>query len=179
MFTPSALNYSDQAAAKDAAHSLTELRVISKQSRIVKEEAPSPHTTLTMLEDTASKLGWDGVRTMASAQALFEQGLITYPRTDSTHVAPNAKEAATEIIRDRYGANDLKGGALAVFLSVGKGELGAHEAVRPADPMQFPEHQAGLLPDQAALYRLIWERFISSQMKAARYQVIDVELESV
>jgi DNA topoisomerase I len=179
MFAPSSLHYSGQVAAEKAAHSLAELRVISKQSRVVKEEAPPPHTTLTMLEDTASKLGWDGVRTMASAQSLFEQGLITYPRTDSTHVAPSAKEAATAIIRNRYGANSLKGGALAIFLSAGKDELGAHEAIRPADPMQLPEHQAGLLPDQAALYGLVWERFVASQMKAARYQVIDVELESV
>ena len=44
--------------------------------------------------------------------------------------------------------------------------------------MQFPEHQAGLLPDHATLYKLIWERFIASQMQAARYQVIEVELES-
>jgi DNA topoisomerase IA len=56
---------------------------------------------------------------------------------------------------------------------------GAHEAIRPADPQQFPEHQAGLLPDAAALYQLVWDRFLASEMKAARYQIIDVELENV
>ena len=175
MFSPSALLYHNYIEAEKAAQSLSTLRVVSKQSKVVKEEAPPPYTTLTMLEDTASKLGWDGLRTMAAAQSLFEQGLITYPRTDSTHVASDAKAQAAKIIRTRYGANSLK--RKRVMASTDSS--GAHEAIRPADPQQFPEHQAGLLPDPAALYKLVWDRFLASEMKVARYQIIDVELESV
>ena len=62
MFSPSALLYSDQASVEKAAQSLVELRAVSEQSRVVKEEAPPPYITLMMLEDTAEKLGWDGSR---------------------------------------------------------------------------------------------------------------------
>jgi DNA topoisomerase-1 len=175
MYSTSVLQYQNQTEAEKVARTLTSLRVVSKQSRVVREEAPPPYTTLTMLEDTASKLGWDGRRTMAVAQSLFEQGLITYPRTDSTHVTSEAKAQAAKIIRTRYGANSLR--RRNVMASTDSS--GAHEAIRPADPQQFPEHQAGLLPDAAALYQLVWDRFLASEMKAARYQIIDVELENV
>ena len=122
---------------------------------------------------------WSGERSMATAQSLFEQGLITYPRSNSIHISPEARNLARQIIRERHGFTALKDFSLGVgLLRTPTSPAGAHEAIRPADPMQLPEHQAGLLPDQATLYKLIWERFIASQMQAARYQVIQVELES-
>lgn len=173
------LTYTSLSAAEKAAQGLNTLRVLSTETRVEKEEAPPPYTTLALLDDTAEKLVWSGERSMATAQTLFEQGLITYPRSDSIHISPEATELARQIVRERHGFTALKGFSLGVgLLRTPASPAGAHEAIRPADPMQLPEHQAGLLPDQAALYKLIWERFIASQMQAARYQVIQVELES-
>jgi DNA topoisomerase I len=173
------LTYTSLPAAEKAAQDLNTLRVLSTETHVKKEEAPPPYTTLALLDDTAEKLAWSGERSMAVAQSLFEQGLITYPRSDSIHISPEATELARQIVRERYGFTALKGFSLgASLLRAPAPPTGAHEAIRPANPMQFPEHQAGLLLDQAALYKLIWERFIASQMQAARYQVIEVELES-
>jgi DNA topoisomerase-1 len=169
----------DQLAAEKAAQNIDSLRVLSKEMRTVLEEAPPAYTTLTLLEDAAEKFGWSGERSMAAAQALFEHGLITYPRTDATHVVQEAVEAARLVVRERYGRRALK--TISVqerFLS--PDDLhGAHEAIRPTDPQQYPEEALGLLPDPASLYRLIWQRLIASQMQAARVQVIDVELETL
>ena len=168
----------DQLAAEQAAQSLSVLRVLSKETRTLSEAAPPAYTTLTLLEDAAMKYGWAAERSMAAAQSLFEHGLITYPRSDSTQLAPEAVESARQIIRERHGFAALKPVSLQERFLAAEEASGAHEAIRPADPGLFPEEQAGLLPDQAALYRLIWQRFIASQMRAARYQVIEVELES-
>ena len=173
-----AILFTDQLAAEQAAQSLSALRVLSKKTRTVSDAAPLAYTTLTLLEDASKKYGWSVERSMAAAQSLFEQGLITYPRSDSTQLAPEAVESARQVIHERYGFIALKPVSLQERFLAPVAASGAHEAIRPADPSLFPEEQAGLLPDQAALYRLIWQRFIASQMQAARYQVIEVELES-
>jgi DNA topoisomerase I len=174
------LNYTTLTEAERAVQSLGRLRVLSRNTRTVEEAAPPPYTTLTLLEDAAGKFGWSGERSMATAQALFEQGLITYPRSDSTYIAQEAVEIARQIIREKYGMtalNILALGAQLIGISAEEAD-GAHEVIRPADPKRYPEEEGGLLPDQARLYRLIWQRFIASQMRPARYQVIEVELES-
>ena len=174
------LNYASLTAAENAAQSLGTLNVLSRNTRTVEEAAPPPYNTLSLMEDAAEKFGWNGERSMATAQSLFEQGLITYPRTDSTHVAEEAVKTARQIIREKHGVTALNLLDMGVkFLGVSpEGEGGAHEAIRPTDPRHLPEEIAGLLPDQARLYHLIWQRFIASQMRPARYQVIEVELES-
>lgn len=174
------LNYTSLSAAEKAAQNLGSLRVLSKTTRTVKEVAPPPYTTLTLLEDAAEKFGWSGERSMATAQGLFEKGLITYPRSDSTHVAQEAVTSARKIILERHGITALKGLPIDTHLISlpSAGESGAHEAIRPADPTLLPEEQGGLLPDHARLYELIWQRFIASQMRAAKYQIVEVELES-
>jgi DNA topoisomerase IA len=174
------LGYRSLTEAERAAQSLGTLRVLSQNTRMVEETAPPPYTTLTLLEDAAEKFGWSGERSMNTAQSLFEQGLITYPRSDSTHVAQEAVEVAHQIIREEHGItalNLLNLGAQLLGASSEKSS-GAHEAIRPTDPRQGPEETAGLLSDQAQLYGLIRQRFIGSQMRPARYQVIEVELES-
>ncbi|MBT7914998.1 DNA topoisomerase I, partial [Candidatus Bathyarchaeota archaeon] len=105
--------------------------------------------------------------------------LITYPRSDSSRVAAEAIEIARQIVRQKHGFIALKPISLEKRLfGQSSEEAGAHEAIRPANPERYPEEEAGLLPDQAALYKLIWERFIASQMQSAVYQIIEVELES-
>ena len=173
------LSYRSLTEAEKATQNLGTMRVLSKHTRTVEEAAPPPYITLTLLEDAAEKFGWSGERSMARAQSLFEQGFITYPRSDSTHVAQEAVEIAGQIIRAKYGItalNLLSLGAQILGVSSEKAG-GAHEAIRPTDPRQLPEEVAGLLSDQAQLYRLIWQRFIASQMRPARYQVIKVEME--
>ena len=173
------LAFTSLTEAERAAQELSTLCVLSTEKRTVKEVAPPAYTTLTLLEDTAEKFGWSGEQSMAVAQSLFEQGLITYPRSDSVHVAAEAVEVARQIIRERHGFMAPKSVPLGErFLGKSAEEAGAHEAIRPANPHHAPEEQAGLLPDQANLYRLIWQRFIASEMQAAVYQVIEVELES-
>jgi DNA topoisomerase-1 len=177
MFSSTVVNVSfdSKIEAEEAVRALGELRVLSKRSNLVEEDAPPPYTTFTMLEDAAHKLGWDSTRTMKAAQSLFEAGLITYPRTDSIHVSAESRERARDFVRFRYGANLLK----ERNSSRGKGEQeGAHEAIRPSDPWQLPQEQS-LLPDTAALYAMIWERFIASEMPPALYRVIEVEMEGV
>ena len=68
------------------------LRVAEKRQEIVQEDAPPPYTTATLLEDAVQLLGWSAGKVMQVAQLLFEKGLITYPRTDSTHIAPEAAD---------------------------------------------------------------------------------------
>jgi len=173
------LTYTSLPAAEEAAQSLNTLRVLSTEKRTVQEAAPPAYTTLTLLEDAAGKFGWSGERSMAAAQSLFEQGLITYPRSDSSRVAAEAIEIARQIVRQKHGFIALKPISLEKRLfGQSSEEAGAHEAIRPANPERYPEEEAGLLPDQAALYKLIWERFIASQMQSAVYQIIEVELES-
>jgi len=174
------LTYTTPSEAERAAQNLGTLHVLSKTTRTVEEAAPPPYTTLTLLEDAAEKFGWSGERSMNTAQSLFEQGLITYPRSDSTHVAQDAVEIARQVIREEHGITALN---LLNFgtqlLGISSGEAGgAHEAIRPTAPRELPEEVAGLLSDQAQLYSLIRQRFIASQMRPARYQVIEVELES-
>jgi len=174
------LTYTSLSQAEKAAQNLGTLRILSKNTRTVEEAAPPPYTTLTLLEDAAEKFSWSGERSMATAQSLFEQGLITYPRSDSTHVAQEAVEIARQIIREEHGVtalNLLNLGAQLFGVSH-ESSGGAHEAIRPTDPRQSPEEVAGLLLDQAQLYNLIRQRFIASQMRPARYQVIEIELES-
>lgn len=173
-------SYADHAEAEKAAQNLGVLRVLSRVTRTVSEDAPPAHTTLTLFEDAAGKYGWSSEKSMAVAQGLFEHGLITYPRTDSTHVAQEAVTSARKIILERHGITALKGLPIDTHLISlpSAGESGAHEAIRPADPTLLPEEQGGLLPDHARLYELIWQRFIASQMRAAKYQIVEVELES-
>lgn len=172
------LVFNDIVAAEKAAQHLGTLRVLSKETRTLFEEAPPAYITLTLLEDAAGKYGWSAEHSMAVAQTLFENGLITYPRSDSIHLAPEAVESARQIIRERHGITALKPISLQERFLSPEDAGGAHEAIRPTDPSLLPEEQAGLLPDQAELYRLIWQRFIASQMRSALYQVVEVELES-
>ncbi len=149
------------------------LVVTDKRQEIVQEDAPLPYTTATLLEDAVQLPGWSAGKVMQTAQALFENGLITYPRTDSTHVAPEAADDGKRIASLVFGAGTL---------SSQKGQhsiqIGAHEAIRPTSAARLPDD----LPkeynaDLRALYRLVWERYMASFLKPARYRVTTVFFE--
>lgn len=155
-------------------------KVEKKQRR---RNAPLPYTTSSLQQDAANKINFRTRKTMMIAQQLYEglslgtaghQGLITYMRTDSTRISPLAQNEATEFITNRFGANYSKHGNKVKNAS---GAQDAHEAIRPSSVNHTPESIAKYLDkDQLKLYTLIWNRFIASQMTAAVFDTMKVNL---
>lgn len=153
-----------------------------------KNPAP-PFTTSTLQQEAAKRLRFSARRTMSTAQRLYEgvevggrgtTGLITYMRTDSTRVSPVAVDAARGWIAQEFGA--AFNAASPQFWGGGqqKGAQEAHEAIRPTDPTLHPSEAARYLEaDQAALYELIWLRFVASQMAPALYDTTTVDFHLV
>lgn len=146
-----------------------------------KKKNPAPPFTTSQLQQEAFKrLNFQSKRTMRVAQSLYEglsvgkheeHGLITYMRTDSLRVSAEAQSAAKSVILSRYG-EDFYPAKPRVYKSKGSSQ-DAHEAIRPTDPTRTPESLKEVLSaEQYRLYKLIWERFIASQMESA---VIDVQ----
>jgi DNA topoisomerase-1 len=134
---------------------------------------PAPPFTTSALQQAASRaLGLSPERCMQIAQRLYEAGLITYHRTDGADVAPEAQETARRYIAAVYGGDDVPNEP-PVYQTRTKHAQEAHEAIRPTDVNRTPEAVEG---DGAALYALIWQRFIASQMAPARYAVQTVEV---
>jgi DNA topoisomerase-1 len=166
------------AAVKDAPW-----RVTSVKERETRRNAAAPFTTSTLQQEASRKLKFRVRKTMQLAQALYEgvdlgaegtQGLITYMRTDSTRVADSAREAAREFIETSFGKEFI--GAQRQF-KVREGAQDAHEAIRPTSVFRTPDAVAGVLKrDELRLYRLIWERFVASQMAPAVFDQTTVDL---
>jgi DNA topoisomerase-1 len=147
-----------------------------------------PFTTSTMQQEAFRKLGFQSQRIMKVAQELYEginlgaefggvQGLITYMRTDSLRVSSEAQAAAAEYISGKYG-DEYKPAQPRVYKSKANAQ-DAHEAIRPANIAIEPAKIRKMLtPDQYKLYKLIWERFIASQMASAVLDTVSVDFES-
>jgi DNA topoisomerase I len=175
--------------AMDAAQAALEKAtwtVASVQYREQQRRPLPPFITSQLQRDASSKLGFNVRRTMGVAQRLYEgieigaegtTGLITYMRTDSPRVSPEAKESARAWIAKELGKqylpetpNNYKGK---------KDSQDAHEAIRPTDAARTPESMAKYLSDeQLKLYTLIWKRFIASQMVPAVYDVTTAKIEA-
>ncbi|MEZ4666606.1 MAG: type I DNA topoisomerase [Anaerolineae bacterium] len=141
---------------------------VSKAGRTVKARHPLPPFTTSSLQQAASKgLGLSPEKTMALAQTLYEQGWITYMRTDGVSVAPEAQATAREYITHEHGA-DYVPPELPNYIVKTANAQEAHEAIRPTDINRLPQDMDG---DGAALYTLIWKRFIASQMSPALYTI--------
>ncbi|HKL10593.1 MAG TPA: type I DNA topoisomerase [Clostridia bacterium] len=150
-------------------------RVDSSEKKVKRRSPYKPFTTSSLQQDAANKYGFSTKRTMMIAQQLYEGmqigkstiGLVTYIRTDSTRISDYAKEMAKEHILESYGEIYLKkeGGKTA---KNGKSVQDAHEAIRPTDASLKPDDiKSQLKIDQYKIYKLIWERFIASQMADA------------
>ena len=174
----------EQAAAIVAALQGAEFRVSGVKTRETRRNAAAPFTTSTLQQEASRKLKFRVRKTMQIAQALYEgvdlgraegtEGLITYMRTDSTRIADSAREAAREYIVDRFGEEYHSGGRQ---FKVKEGAQDAHEAIRPTSALRTPESVAGVLKrDELRLYRLIWERFIASQMAPAVFDQTTVDI---
>ncbi|UCH08407.1 MAG: type I DNA topoisomerase [Deltaproteobacteria bacterium] len=152
--------------------------VKSTQTKRVKSRPFAPFITSTLQQTAANQLGFSAHVTMRTAQELYEGvqigtmgsvGLITYMRTDSTHLAPEAIAAARAYIASSFGSEYLPPRANA-FASSNKKAQEAHEAIRPTDVTLFPEQIRSSLSDrQYRLYKIIWERFVASQMTDAQW----------
>jgi DNA topoisomerase-1 len=143
-----------------------------------------PFTTSTLQQESARKLGFGAQRTMRLAQQLYEGvdfgegavGLITYMRTDSLNLAAEAVQEIRQVITNLYGADALPESPR-VYKTKSKNAQEAHEAIRPTSASITPERLEGKIdPDQHKLYTLIWRRALASQMEAAVYDTVAVDL---
>ena len=144
-------------------------RVASVESKPYRESPSPPFTTSTMQQEANRKLGFTARRTMSAAQSLYENGHITYMRTDSTNLAKVAVDAARDLVRTEYGQEYLPD-TPRVYESRVKNAQEAHEAIRPAGhPFELPEAlRDKLKSDEFRLFELIWKRTIASQMADSR-----------
>ena len=161
--------------------------VVSKVKKtIVKSHAPAPFTTSSLQQDASTKLGFTAPETMTLAQHLYEGiatengdhiAFITYMRTDSTRVSKEAQAKAIERIRAVYG--DAYAPEKPNFYASKKGAQDAHEAIRPNDLNMTPEKAKSLLDKKHfALYKLVYERFLASQMSEAQYNSAQMEIDN-
>jgi DNA topoisomerase-1 len=159
---------------------------ITKVKRGERRRKPAaPFVTSTLQQEASRKLGFTAKRTMGLAQGLYEgkdvgeggtTGLITYMRTDSTNVSELAQKEARKYVTEKYGADFLPP-ELPQYTTKSKGAQEAHEAIRPTSVMRDPDKVKPFLePAMFKLYRLIWQRFVASQMEAAIYDTLQVEV---
>ena len=163
---------------KGAKYTVTEVKKGEKK----RTPAP-PFTTSTMQQEAYRKLNFTLKKTMSVAQGLYEgvklpdglTGLITYMRTDSTRISEEARTAAKQVITKIYGENYYENR----YYKTNKDSQDAHEAIRPVhieiDPMEIKEF---LTPDQYKLYKLVYNRFMASQMSAAVYDTMAVNIKA-
>ena len=152
--------------------------VTKMQVKPYTQKPAAPFTTSTMQQEANRKLGFTARRTMSAAQSLYENGYITYMRTDSTSLAKVAVDAARELVGEEYGKDYLPEEPR-TYRSTVRNAQEAHEAIRPAgNPFRLPDSLKGeLAPDQFKLFELIWKRTVASQMQNARGRRVTITVE--
>ena len=163
-----------------------EYKVTEVKKRITKKQPAPPFITSTLQQEASKRMGFQAKRTMKAAQELYEGieiegmgavGLITYMRTDSLRISDEAKAAAAECIEKLYGKEYLPS-TPRVYKSK-KNAQDAHEAIRPSIPDLTPDRvKSSLTTDQFKVYRLVWERFIASQMENALLDTVSVTIDA-
>lgn len=169
------------------------LAVLQRSTYMVKDvttgttqrKPSAPFTTSTLQQEASKRLGFTAKRTMAVAQQLYEgidlgkagiTGLITYMRTDSMNISPSAQHEARDFIKARFG-KDYMPARPPIYKTKAKGAQEAHEAIRPTSVLREPTTlKAALSAEQFKLYKLIWERFLASQMSNAVYDTLRVDI---
>ena len=160
--------------------------VVKVKKAVVKSHAPAPFTTSSLQQDASTKLGFTAPETMTLAQHLYEGidtengdhiAFITYMRTDSVRVSKEAQNKALSKIKEVYGENYVP--EKPNFYASKKGAQDAHEAIRPIDLDMTPEKAKKLLDRKHfALYKLVYERFLASQMAEAKYNSAQMEIDN-
>ncbi len=161
-------------------------RVSKVKKAVAKSHAPAPFTTSSLQQDASTKLGFTAPDTMTLAQHLYEGiateggdhiAFITYMRTDSTRVSYEAQMKALDRIRKVYGEDYAP--TKPNFYASKKGAQDAHEAIRPIDLEMTPDKAKKLLDKKHyALYKLVYERFLASQMSEAKYNSMQMEIDN-
>ncbi|MGN7760403.1 type I DNA topoisomerase [Paenibacillus sp. 22594] len=167
-------------AIKDAAFKVSEVKEKERQ-----RHPSAPFTTSSLQQEAARKLGFRAAKTMSVAQQLYEGvelgkegtvGLITYMRTDSTRLSVTAQDEAKELILSKYGEKFVPE-TPRQYSKKAAGSQDAHEAIRPTSALREPEMVKEYMSrDQFRLYKLIWERFVSSQMSSAILDTLSVDI---
>lgn len=178
----------NEAEAAEIANELKSAEYCAKsvqKSQKLRSPAP-PFTTSTLQQEASRKLGFTTKRTMLAAQQLYEGinihgvgsvGLITYMRTDSLRISADAQNECRNYIQSAYGNEYLPKSPR--FYRTKKNAQDAHEAIRPTSMRFNPEAiKDSLKSDQYKLYRLIWNRFLASQMSSAVYDTVKIEIEA-
>jgi DNA topoisomerase-1 len=153
-----------------------DLTVRSVEDKPYRSSPKPPFTTSTLQQEGGRKLRLSGRMVMSTAQSLYENGYITYMRTDSVSLSEEAIGEVRTRVKSEYGDKFITGSPR-VYTSKVKNAQEAHEAIRPALPLRSPEQVAGELKQQElALYRLIWQRTLASQMADATGVTVSVRL---
>ena len=170
----------DEQGSTDLAAKLrsANFRVTKVEVKPFTERPRPPFTTSTLQQEANRKLGFTAQRTMSAAQRLYENGYITYMRTDSMTLSKEAVNASRELVRSEYG-NQFLHPTERVYKGKVKNAQEAHEAIRPAGtPFRLPETVRGELDsDQFKLFDLIWKRTVACQMADARKQRVSITIE--
>jgi len=168
------LSIGDKGTAEAAKQSVVEGRfsVSNVETKPATRNPPPPFTTSTLQQEAARKLGFSASHTMRIAQGLYEDGAITYMRTDGVQMDSSAIDAARKAVAIRYDGSYVPDKPR-IYQTKAKNAQEAHEAIRPTD---FGKDRAGS-GDHARLYELIWKRALASQMASARLERTTIELE--
>jgi len=169
----------DQARAETLVRELTDqpAEVSSVESKPYRRRPAAPFITSTLQQEASRKLNLSSSMAMRTAQGLYEKGLITYMRTDSTTLSADALDAARSIIREKYG-NEYCPPEARTYDKKAKGAQEAHEAIRPAgSTFRTPESvYEECVKSEAQLYELIWQRTVASQMTDATGETVQVRV---
>ena len=167
----------DRGRAEALASALTDttFEVRSVESKPYTRKPYAPFRTTTLQQEASRKLGYGASRTMSIAQRLYENGFITYMRTDSTTLSESAVAAARQQATELYGAEYVPDKPR-TYTSKVKNAQEAHEAIRPAGENFRTPAQTGLTGDEFRLYELIWMRTVASQMKDAEGRSVTIRL---
>src|SRR5579872_3409166 len=182
-----AVTHGDEAARVRGDLERARFRVAKVTKSERKRNPPAPYTTSKLQQDAVNRLGFGAKRTMQIAQGLYEGvdlgkdggpvGLITYMRTDSTRLSPDAVAAARELIGKRFGPEWVP--AQPNVFKSRKSAQDAHEAIRPTSLELPPDSVRRHLKDeQFKLYKLIWDRFLASQMVPAVYDQTSIDIDA-
>ena len=175
--SPDQVLHLDEEAARALAAALadTAFTVRSVESKPYRRSPYAPFRTTTLQQEASRKLGFGAKSTMQVAQKLYENGFITYMRTDSTTLSDTAISAARSQVTQLYGASYLPDKPR-VYTGKVKNAQEAHEAIRPSGDRFRTPAETGLTGDQFKLYELIWKRTVASQMKDATGQSVTVRV---
>ena len=139
------------------------LTLLDREEEVTRTNPAFPFDSSEMLRRASSWFGWPARKTMNVAQSLYEKGLITYHRSDSTRLSKSACAKAAAFVKEEYGKDlhQWRGG--------GGGDQEGHEAIRAKSPFIKPQDLHSVSKDEYTLYSAIWQRYVQSQMKAARW----------